>query len=103
MLQTLLKLGQQGERNLGEWDDLLKAPTVETENKRKELITSYCLSVRFDLDALEVSLGDLREYDDKESWRRWFNLTIGAANNPSIYVCVDGRKNLSQFVSFPSK
>lgn len=70
---------------------------METENKRKELITSYCLSVRFDLDALEVSLGELREYDDKESWRRWFNLVIGAANNPSIYVCVDGRKNLSQF------
>ena len=97
MLQTLLKLGQQGGRNLGAWDDLLKAPTVETENKKKELITSYCLSVRFDLDALEVSLGDLQEYDDKESWRRWFNLIIGAANNPSIYVCVDGRKNLSQF------
>ena len=96
MLQTLLKLGQQGERNLGEWDDLLKVPTVETENKKGDSITSFCLPVRFDLDAGEVSLGDFSEYGP-DSVRQWFNLAVAGGNNPSIYVCVDGRKNLGQF------
>lgn len=96
MLQTLLKLGQQGERNLGEWDDLLKVPTVEASNKKGDAITSYCLPVRFDLDAGEVSLGDFSEYGP-DSVRQWFNLAVAGGNNPSIYVCVDGRKNLGQF------
>lgn len=96
MLQTLLKLGQQGSRNRGEWDDLLKVPTVETE-KKGDAITSYCLPVRFDLDTSEVSLGELREYEGLESVRRWFNLAVAGGNNPSVYVCVDGRKNLGQF------
>ena len=97
MLQTLLKLGQQGSRNRGEWDDLLKDPKPETENKKGDSIISYCLPVRFDLDAEELSLGDLREYEGMESVRRWLNLAVAGGNNPSVYVCVDGRKNLGQF------
>ena len=97
MLQTLLKLGQQGSRNRGEWDDLLKEPTVETSNKKGDAIASYCLPVRFDLDNGTVATGDVSEYTGLDSVRQWFNLAVAGGNNPSVYVCVDGRKNLGQF------
>lgn len=96
MLQTLLKLGQQGSHNRGAWDDLLKFPAVETVTKKGDPITNYCLPVQFDLDAGTVSVGDLREYHE-DSPREWFNLAVGGGNNPSVYVCVDGRKNMGQF------
>ncbi|GAA4001914.1 hypothetical protein GCM10022408_11530 [Hymenobacter fastidiosus] len=99
MLQTLLKLGQQGSQNRGAWDDLLKFPAVETSIQKKEVvtqITNYCLPVQFDLDAGTVSVGDLREHHE-DSPREWFNLAVGGGNNPSVYVCVDGRKNMGQF------
>jgi len=70
---------------------------VETENKKGGPLTSYCLPVRFDLDVSEVSLGELREYAGMESVRQFFNLAVAGGNNPSVYVCVDGRKNLGQF------
>lgn len=97
MLQTLLKLGQQGSRNRGEWDDLLKEPTVEIANKKGDAIASYCLPVRFDLDNGIVTVGDVSEYTGLDSVRQWFNLAVAGGNNPSVYVCVDGRKNLGQF------
>ncbi len=96
MLQTLLKLGQQGSQNRGAWDDLLKFPAVEAATKKGDPITNYCLPVQFDLDASTVSVGDLREYHE-DSPREWFNLAVGGGNNPSVYVCVDGRKNMGQF------
>ena len=97
MLQTLLKLGQQDSRNRGEWDDLLKEPTVETTNKKGDAIANYCLPVRFDLDNNTVVTGDVSEYTGLDSVQRWFNLAVVGGNNPSVYMCVDGRKNLGQF------
>ncbi len=95
MLQTLIKLGQQGGESRGAWDDILKFPTVQTEDKKGPL-RNYCLPVCFDLDAGTVALGDLREFHDGSA-RELFNLAVGGGNNPSVYVCVDGRKNLGQF------
>jgi CRISPR-associated protein Csh1 len=95
MLQTLLKLGQQGGESRGVWDDILKFPAVETENK-KGPIRNYCLPVRFDLDDNTVTLGTVQEYHEA-SGRELFNLAVAGGNNPSVYVCVDGRKNLGQF------
>lgn len=95
MLQTLLKLGQQGGESRGVWDDILKFPVVETENK-KGLIRNYCLPVRFDLDESTVTLGTVHEYHEA-SGRELVNLAVAGGNNPSVYVCVDGRKNLGQF------
>ncbi len=96
MLQTLLKLGQQGSESRGRWDDILKFPAVETENK-KGPIRNYCLPVRFDLDENAVTLGTVHDYHGA-SGRELFNLAVAGGNNPSVYVCVDGRKNLGQFV-----
>lgn len=95
MIQTLLKLGQQGGESRGIWDDILKFPAVETENK-KGPIRNYCLPVCFNLDEQTVSLGTVHEYHDG-SGRELFNLAVAGGNNPSVYVCVDGRKNLGQF------
>lgn len=95
MLQTLLKLGQQVSKNRGEWDDILDFPAVDTETKKGEALTNYCLSIQFDLDNGTVGVGNLVEYD-ANSPREWFNVAIQGGNNKSVYVCVDGRKSLEQ-------
>ena len=95
MLQTLLKLGQQGSESRGEWDDILKFPAAETEDKKGPL-RNYCLPICFDLDTGTVALGDLQEFHSGSA-RELVNLAVAGGNNASVYVCVDGRKNLGQF------
>ncbi|WP_028669008.1 TM1802 family CRISPR-associated protein [Runella zeae] len=89
MLQTLIKIGQQKSQNLGEWDDVLDWPKIETENKKGEKITNYVLPIIFDLDESKIKLGELGEYDDTKSVQRLFNIKIQGGNNKAIYTCAE--------------
>lgn len=89
MLQTLIKIGQQKSQNLGEWDDVLDWPKIESENKKGEKITNYVLPIIFDLDESKIKLGELGEYDDTKSVQRLFNIKIQGGNNKAIYTCAE--------------
>ncbi|MFN8353241.1 MAG: TM1802 family CRISPR-associated protein [Spirosomataceae bacterium] len=89
MLQTLIKIGQQKSQELGEWDDVLDWPKIETENKKGEKITNYVLPIVFDLDDSQIKLGELGEYDDEKTVQRLFNIKIQGGNNKAIYTCAE--------------
>ncbi len=89
MLQTLIKIGQQKSKDLGEWDDVLDWPKIESENKKGEKITNYVLPIIFDLDDNKITLGELGEYDDEKTVKRLFNIKIQGGNNKAIYTCVE--------------
>jgi CRISPR-associated protein Csh1 len=78
MLQTLIKIGQQKSQDLGEWDDVLDWPKIETENKKGEKIINYVLPIVFDLDESQIRLGNLgeNEYDEQKTVQRLFNIKI---------------------------
>lgn len=88
MLQTLIKIGQQKSQDLGEWDDVLDWPKIETENKKGEKITNYVLPIVFDLDESQIRLGDLTEYDEEKTVQRLFNIKIEDRNTKAINTCV---------------
>lgn len=89
MLQTLIKIGQQKSQDLGEWDDVLDWPKIETENKKGEKITNYVLPIVFDLDESQIRLGDLTEYDDEKTVQRLFNIKIKVGNFKGFYTCAE--------------
>lgn len=89
MLQTLIKIGQQKSQDLGEWDDVLDWPKIETENKKGEKITNYVLPIVFDLDESQIRFGNLGEYDDIKTVQRLFNIKIQGGNNKAIYTCAE--------------
>lgn len=91
MLQTLIKIGQQKSQDLGEWDDVLDWPKIETENKKGEKITNYVLPIVFDLDESQTRLGNLgeNEYDEQKTVQRLFNIKIQGGNNKAIYTCAE--------------
>jgi len=89
MLQSLIKIGQQRSQDLGEWDDVLDWPKIETENKKGEKITNYVLPIVLDLDEGQITFGDLGEYDDEKTVQRIFNIKIQGGNNKAIYTCAE--------------
>ena len=91
MLQTLIKIGQQKSQDLGEWDDVLDWPKIETENKKGEKITSHVLPIIFDLNESQIRLGDFgsNEYDEDKTVKRLFNIKIQGGNNKAIYTCAE--------------
>lgn len=90
MLQTLIKLGKQASGNLGEWDDILDKPKIETETKKGAKIKNYVGSLIFNLDTGIFGLGELsNEYDEDRSAERYFNLKIQGGNNKAVYICAE--------------
>lgn len=89
MLQSLIKIGRLKSQDLGEWDDVLDWPKIETENKNGGKVTNYVLPIIFDLDEIQIKLGELGEYDDTKTVQRLFNIKIQGGNNKAIYTCVE--------------
>ena len=96
MLHTLLKIGERISKDLGEWDDVLDWPKIETENKKGEKLTNYVLPIIFDLDENKIMLGDLGEYDDEKTVQRLFNIKIQGGNNKAIYTSAEFGGGLEQ-------
>jgi CRISPR-associated protein Csh1 len=96
MLQTLIKIGKQKSQDLGEWDDVLDWPKIETENKKGEKITNYVLPIVFNLDESLITFGELGEYDDDKTVQRLFNIKIQGGNNKAIYTCAEFGGGLEQ-------
>lgn len=89
MLQSLIKIGRLKSQDLGEWDDVLDWPKIETENKNGGQVTNYVLPIIFDLDESQIKLGELGEYNDTKTVQRLFNIKIQGGNNKAIYTCVE--------------
>ena len=94
MLDTLIKLGKQASRDLGEWDDILDKPKINVETKKGDKIKNYVGSLIFNLDTGIFGLGEVNvDYDEDRSAERYFNLKIQGGNNKAIYTCAEPKKN----------
>jgi CRISPR-associated protein Csh1 len=89
MLDTLIKLGKQASQGLGEWDDILDRPKIQTETKKGDKIKNYVATLIFNLNSGILGLGELLEYDEEKSPERFFNVKIQGGNNKSIYTCTE--------------
>jgi CRISPR-associated protein Csh1 len=90
MLATLIKLGTQLSENIGEWDDIIDYPKVDTEKKKG--IPLYVAEMIFNLDQQVIYFNDLKEYDEDRSCLEYKNIKIQGGNNKAIYTCVESGK-----------
>lgn len=90
MLTTLIKLGTQLSEDIGEWDDIIDYPKIETEKKKG--IPLYIAEMVFDLNQQAIYFNDLKEYDEERSCLEYKNIKIQGGNNKAIYACVESGK-----------
>lgn len=92
MHQTLIALGNEIQKQQGEWDNSVETPKFEEKTRSGDSITNYVLVVVFDIDKQSIIIDNdgLRAFNPKDSPVRYRNLNSelwGRRGDPWMITC----------------